>query len=58
MSKKHFIAIADAIRWHDAHYEQYGQGFSFEHLTALIEVFQYLNPRFDASKFLYYVGKP
>lgn len=54
MTKKHFIALADAIR----HHNKYGpsmQPFNSWHLETLAKALQSMNPRFNPNRWIGYV---
>jgi hypothetical protein len=52
MSKRHFIALADAIRIHNQH----SAPFDTEHLKTLVAVCKSANPNFNADRWLDYIA--
>ena len=53
MTKRHFIALADAIRDHNKYC---GEQFTGRQLTTLANTFQAINPNFNRSRWLDYVA--
>jgi hypothetical protein len=56
MTKKHFIAVADAIREHNRARNQFGDAFSDEQISTLSVCFRELNPRFNAVRWENYIA--
>ena len=56
MSKKHFIALADAIREHNRVRGQYGDGFSDEQLDTLARFMASQNANFMRDRWLDYIA--
>jgi hypothetical protein len=68
MTKKHFIALADAIREHDnqaqriaresqmSQFPQEADAFSKDQLDALADFCQSQNPRFNRDRWLGYIA--
>ena len=56
MSKKDFIALADAIREHNRVENQFGGAFDEKHLATLADVLGQSNPRFMRDRWLDYIA--
>jgi hypothetical protein len=56
MSKKHFIAIANAIKEHNRTDVTVSGRFRTAHLNTLAAVFKQLNPKFDRDRWLGYIA--
>ena len=56
MTKKHFIAIADAIREHNMKISTQDKPFEWEHLATLADVFKRLNSDFMKERWIAYVN--
>lgn len=58
MTKKHFIALADAIREFNttAHKNGFGIGFTAMQTDALADFCQSQNPQFNRSRWLGYIA--
>jgi hypothetical protein len=59
MSKKHFIALADAIREHNRIEKQFAEfagEFNDAHLDVLARFCQSTNPRFNRERWLAYIA--
>ena len=54
MTKKHFIALADAIRDHND--KGFGPEFSAGQLNTLLRFCESQNPRFNADRWLGYIA--
>ena len=55
MTKKHFIALANALREHNKEYEGSRSVFHSEHFKALADFLASQNPKFDRERWLDYV---
>jgi hypothetical protein len=56
MTKKHFIALADAIREHNRLYSQYGDGFTEIYLNTLADFCESQSLRFNRQRWLDYIA--
>jgi len=56
MTKKHFIALADAIIEHNRVENQFGGAFDDKHLDALADFCSDQNPRFNRDRWLGYIA--
>jgi len=57
MSKKHFIALADAIRWHNRNTPgESPDYFTDSQLNSLAEFCRDSNPRFNKERWLGYIA--
>jgi hypothetical protein len=56
MSKKHFIALADAIREHNEIENQFGGAFDEKHLDTLADFCQSVNGNFNRERWLSYIS--
>lgn len=59
MTQKHFILLADFVRTHNVkvlHDCPTLEPFKFEHLVTLCSFMESVNPRFNRTKWLEYVG--
>jgi hypothetical protein len=60
MTKKHFIAMADAIRFHNRRSEQsggmYGEPFTVSQIASLAQFCKSGNPHFNSAHWLDYIA--
>ena len=56
MTKKHFIALADAIREHNNTHTDWSETFNMSHLNVLADQFQAENPRFNRERWFNYIA--
>jgi len=56
MSKKDFVALADAIRDHNRINSQYGDGFTDVYIDTLARFCATQNPRFNRQRWLDYIA--
>jgi hypothetical protein len=55
MTKKHFIAVADAIREHNGNCFPEGGHFNQSHLDTLSDAFRSINPNFNRERWQDYI---
>ncbi len=56
VTKKHFIALADAIKDHNKQFDQHGDGFNDKYLETLADFCSAQNPNFNRERWLGYIA--
>jgi hypothetical protein len=56
MSKKHFIALADAIRIHNNVFGAFGERFTSQQIELLADFCKQQNPNFNRERWISYIA--